>query len=314
MMAFELPERHRTNVARWRRRVAGALVVSLVVMTTSPTALAADRTTHATLLQVNVADAAIVELPSNSKSKLLDVNEFEMRKAETVTIDIVDNNPLLFTYEADVTETETEQHKTAAEFAKVLAALMSGFKSGGGADGAILVEGLNFSALRGRLQALSMSMNGIGPQISKSLGTPADIESMKGTVRSWNISGLTSGLVDDLQKVAVIAGKCLAGSTLTTNTDITLTCTSALEDAEQPPDTLRKLRELREQSQKEAAARAAEQQMLAARDAAPRPSSDGARTGTWAEGHADQAAPPGKRSNRRAHPSSTVPQATAASK
>jgi hypothetical protein len=149
---------------------------------------------------------------------------------------------------------------------------MAGFKSGGGADGVILVEGLNFPVLRGRLQALSMSMNDIGPEISKSLGTSTDIENMKTKVRNSNISGLTSGLVEDLQKVAVIAGKCLAGATLTTNTDITLTCTSALEDAEKPPDTLRKDRELREQLQKEAAARAAEQQKAAG---AKKPASSG---------------------------------------
>jgi hypothetical protein len=223
--------------------VASGLIVCFTSLMTAPPLYTADRSTRATLLQVNVSDAVIVELPSNAKNKLLDVNEFDMRKRETVTIDIVDHNPLLFEYATEVTQTETDQHKIAAEFAKVLDSLMAGFRKGGGSDGAILVEGLNFGMLRGRLQALSLKMNAIGGEIAKSLDGPTSIEKMKTTVRDWDVSGLTSGLADDLQKVAVIAGKCLSGSQLTTNTDITFLCTSPLADAEKTPETLRAARQ-----------------------------------------------------------------------
>jgi hypothetical protein len=216
---------------------------------------AAERTTRAAVLQVNVSESVITELPENRKSKLLDVNEFEMRKRETVTIDIVDHNPLLFGYETTISETETEQHKVAAEFAKTLAALMAAFKSGGGGDAAILVEGVNFDVLRGRLQFLATYMADISEQIPKSLGSPTEIENLKTTVRGWKVSSLTSGLADDLQKVAVIAGKCLAGAVLTTNTQFTFNCTSPLADATKPADTLR--------AERAAAAREAAQQQEA---------------------------------------------------
>jgi hypothetical protein len=232
------------------------LVVCQIVATVPP-AFAADRTTQATVLQVNVTDSSITELPGNRKGKLLDVNEFELRRRETVAVDLLDPNPLLFEYETVVTEAETEQHKVAAEFAKTLAALMAGFKAGGGSDGVILVEGLNLGALRGRLQLLSSQMNDIGAQIAKSLGSVADVEQMKATVREWKVASSASALSDDLQKVAAIAGKCLAGAPLTTNSEFTFMCTSPLADAEKPVDTLRAERALREQQLREAAERAA---------------------------------------------------------
>ena len=110
--------RRPANLTTRRRSVVCSLLVCLMSTVLPRASHAAGRATRATLLQVHVTEAVIVELPSNSKSKLLDVNEFDMRKRETVTVDVVDYNPLLFEYEAVVTETETEQHKVANERAR----------------------------------------------------------------------------------------------------------------------------------------------------------------------------------------------------
>ena len=232
------------------RVVARSLLLCHALTSAAP-AYAAERTTRGTVLQVNVAESVITELPGGGTGKLLDVNEFEVRKRETVTVDIVDHNPLLFEYETTISEAETEQHKIAAEFAKALNALMAGFRSGGGGDAAILVEGVNLDTLRVQLQLLATHMTSIGAEIPKSLGSPADIASLKATVRGWTVTTFTSRLAEDLQKVAVIAGKCLAGDVLSTNAEFTFHCTSPLADAIKPLGTLRAEREAR---QKEAAA------------------------------------------------------------
>ena len=260
---FALHCTERSNGTRRTRAVACGLIVCHLSVPVP--AFAAARTTRSILLQVNVTESVITEVPGDGKSKLLDVNEFEMRKREKITIDIVDHNPLLFEYETIVTEAETEQHKVAAEFAKTLAALMAGFRSGGGSDGVILVEGLNFGALRGRLQVLSARMGDIGPQISKSLGSQAEIEAMKAAVREWKVTTLTSGLSEELQKVAAIAGKCLAGSVLTTNTELTFYCTSPLADTEKPAETLRA--EMSQRLNDAAAASAREAELQRQKDA-----------------------------------------------
>src|SRR5687768_17013356 len=179
---------------RWHRRCVLAVVVLFAVATVPWQPVTAQRRIdRSSSIEVHHRAGKVLSGARKDESVLTDVNRFEVRKGSKVAVVVADQNPLLFTYDANVTEAETEQHKIAAQFATTLGAVLKPFQSrlGGGLGGtAIEVEGLNFKQFTADLDSLNSYLSQVRAKIALSLGAEADVSVLKQTVSGWGIPTL----------------------------------------------------------------------------------------------------------------------------
>jgi hypothetical protein len=192
---------------------------------------ASERRLGGSLLEVHQRAEKFVDPSNNNQAGLRDRPVYVLKKGDTITLRLVDQNPLLFTYGAELTAEETDQHKIAVEFAKTLVQLLEAFKSvkGAGTIRPFEVEGLNIRAFREQLGILQNRILSLPSKIDESIGTATDIANLKGDVSSWRVPALAEQITKGYEKVAIIAGRCLAGLPLSTSDGQRVMCSDPAE-------------------------------------------------------------------------------------
>jgi hypothetical protein len=208
------------------RRLRVAVIASFIVgaMCVVPRLAAAQGS--ARVVEIKAIDKTM-KTPGQSGFVDLADTTTEIKPRQTLSVKIVDNNPLLLTYSATVTKQETEQHKTAASFLQSFAGWVTalGYKppstSGGGLSSlnerTLTVEGVNFTAFQSRLKSLDARLGSLEAKIRDSIGNQATIDAMKSEVLGWNAARDESALATDYKNLATIAMKCARGELLQTN-------------------------------------------------------------------------------------------------
>ena len=102
------------------------------------TLVAADRVDRSTLLAVDLARKVITDVGKEEDTGLLATNTFSVRRNETVTIKVLQQNPLLFIYEARNVKSDTDEFKATVDFAKQLQVFLGLFP--GAARGANIAK------------------------------------------------------------------------------------------------------------------------------------------------------------------------------
>lgn len=203
-----------------RRRTLAVAVAALYSATLlSPVVSASERRLAGSVLEMHHRNRTFVDPTNESTASITEQPVYVLRKGDTVSIVVVDRNPLLFTYDAELTAAETEQHKIAAQFAKSLSDLVETFRSrlGAGQEDVRVVEGLNLANFREAFTSLNNRILALPAKIDQSIGAAADVEAMKGEVAGWQVSVLANSIREGYKKAAIIAGKCLSGQPLQTD-------------------------------------------------------------------------------------------------
>lgn len=213
---------------RLRPTVAAAVCVAHITGFFQPALLASERRLGGSVLEMRQRSSKFVDPSSGSQAGITDRPVYMLRRGDTVSLVVVDQNPLLFSYDVEVTATETEQHKAAALFAKSLSEVLGAFRDtkGGGVadDGSLVVEGLNILAFRGWLDTLKSRVDELPSRIDQTLGSEVDAASAKAFVASWKLTALIANVNKGYQQVLTIAGKCLAGQKLSAAGGIPIGC------------------------------------------------------------------------------------------
>lgn len=207
-----------SSASSMRATVAIAMCVAQIAGFFEPVLLASEHRLGGSVLEMRQRLGKFVDPSGGSQASITDRPVYTLRKGDTVSLVVVDQNPLLFTYDVEITTTETEQHKAAALFAKSLSDLLGSFKDtkggGPGDDASITVEGLNIVAFRGWLDLLKQRIDEVPARIDQTLGSETEAAAAKATVASWKLAGLITNINKAYQQVMTIAGKCLAGQKL----------------------------------------------------------------------------------------------------
>ena len=180
----------------------------------------------------------IITGKSHDESSLDDVNRFEWKSGSRVAIVITDQNPLLFTYDAKVTETENEQHKLVTDFASTLGALVTslGGRTGGGSSGVapFTVEGVDFKKFRDDLDKVRADLDEVPSVLTASLGSAEEVAEIKRGVASWKIQSVSKDLTEEFAQLSKILMKCMSGLPLNTSMSTTISCADPMASALRP--------------------------------------------------------------------------------
>jgi hypothetical protein len=185
-----------------------------------------------------------MKTPGQSDFSGISDSTVEIKPRHSLSVRIVDTNPLLLTYSATVTKEETEQHKTAATFLNVFGQLLTtlGFKAedktgaGGGPPldpRTLIVEALNFNTFHQRLDHLYTRLDSLHLKLSQSIGSAAAIDQLKDEVRAWSASKDEAALQSDFNKLVLILRKCTLGQSLDSNQG-TVSCSAPVPLVTQP--------------------------------------------------------------------------------
>jgi hypothetical protein len=197
------------------------------------------------VLEVRVRDRKIVSGSNRQESALGAVNKFEWRKGAQTRVVIVDQNPLLFVYDAKTSTAETDQHKIATDFGKSLSAFLSAFpnpRTGGGIAAGYEVEGLDVGAFLAALRSVQANIDELPALVNKAAGSATDVASVQSTVANWNVKRLADRVTTGYGKVIAILTKCLDGKPLSTNAAPAVMCADPLYAA-LTSDTAKALRD-----------------------------------------------------------------------
>jgi hypothetical protein len=202
------------------------IAVGLVALLLASPVCAADRTDKSTLLSVDLARRVIVDATRKQDTPLLDANKFTIRRDETVVIEISQQNPLLFAYEAKNEKTDTEDYLAALAFGKQVKAFLDLFPAGQG-GGIILkrVRGLEPNEFQTDLKTLTGLIEGLPAALGESLGTAEQAAALKKTYALATITVLATRLDADFNAMEQIATACLTGNgDLKTDSGEAITC------------------------------------------------------------------------------------------
>jgi hypothetical protein len=211
-----------------RRRRFRITVVALVCLahqlSLTPLALmAAEYRLSGGALEIHHREGLFVDPANNRSAPLKSKPSYILRDGESFALILKDQNPLLFTYDVTTTEVETEQHKIAAQFGKVLAEIVKPFESraGGGPGVAaarpLVIEGLDIGEFRKQLSDVSAYLNSIPKKLEQSIGEETDVKAMRDAVKAWNMSAFANDVRESYRRVAAVEKKCLAGLPISTN-------------------------------------------------------------------------------------------------
>jgi hypothetical protein len=209
----------RSLVARTGRPVAAFVCVGYVLCLAQPLDAKEYRLEGSTLA-IRVSSGEIVNNGGKAVATLKEQPTYLLRNGDTVSILVSDYNPLLFTYKVEVTAAESEQHKTAASFARSLLEVTAPFnttKAAGARSLTLVVEGLDLNAFIGRLQALDRYMRELPGELDLATGTDDDIATLKKDVAAWHVQQLADALERDSEAVSSIVGKCLMKASLSSS-------------------------------------------------------------------------------------------------
>lgn len=218
-----------------RTRTAAALTLVLclgqLLPFFQPALEASERRLEGSVLEIHHRDGQFVDQASKKSASLTEKPTYVLKKGDTVSLVVVDQNPLLFDYAVDRAETETEQHKIAAQFAKSLSDALQPFRNlnAGGAGKNLTVEGLDLTALQSDLAELNDRLVAIPALIAQSIGSDADVTEMKKEVAQWRADELADRLTKSLPKLMAIAQKCAAGRPLSAANGTTVSCLAAFD-------------------------------------------------------------------------------------
>ncbi len=217
------------------RSCVTALCIAQVAFVTQAPLQASERRLAGSVIEVHQKEGLFVDPANKSSAGIKDKPVYVLKKGDSVTIIVVDQNPLLFTYGVEVTRAETEQHKIASQFAKTLSDLLQPFQNlrAGGAGKTLTVEGLDLTRLQSDLAELNGDLAAIPGKIAQSIGSDADVAAMKTDVAAWHVDELVQRLTSNLPKLTQVAAKCLAGRPLNAGDGSTISCLAPLDpDAE----------------------------------------------------------------------------------
>lgn len=204
------------------RRVAAGVAMLLV----AGPVWAADRTDKSMLLSIDLARRVIVDATRKQDTPLLDANKFTIHRDETTVIEIGQQNPLLFSYDAKNEKTDTEDYQAALAFAKQLQAFLALFPAGqGGNLDRPRVRGLDPDEFRADLKTLTDLIDGLPAGLADSLGTPEQVAALKKSYAAALVTALSARLDRAFNAMEQIANACLTGSgALKTDTGDAITC------------------------------------------------------------------------------------------
>jgi hypothetical protein len=202
---------------RSSRRVRCALVAALtagqVLWLMDTGMLAFERVLKASVLEIHQRESIFVDPASGDQVGLAQKPTYLMRSDDRLSLRLTDPNPLLFSYNIEVTSQESADHAAAAGLAKALAAFVDPFRTlaGAGPGETSTVEGLELGGFRANLAKVQDDLDGIQSNITLSIGSAADIAAMKTEVAAWNVPKLADDVRKGYDLLARIAAKCLKG-------------------------------------------------------------------------------------------------------
>jgi hypothetical protein len=210
-----------------RRRRCRIAIVALVCVAYQlgavPLALmAAEFRLSGGILEIHHHDRLFVDPVDNRRATLTSKPEYILRDGESFSLVLKDQNPLLFTYNVTTTEVESEQHKIAAQFAKVLSEVMKPFESraGGGAGLAapqlLVIEGLDITEFRSQLRDVNTYLASIPRKLEQSI-SPDERAKMKDSVKAWEMPALAAKVRESYVRIVSIERKCLGGLPVSTD-------------------------------------------------------------------------------------------------
>lgn len=211
------------------RRACLVLVGTGRILLGAQAAFASDEHLAGSVLEIHHRDKQFVD-PASQKANAMDANPvYILRKDATVSLRLLDPNPLLFAYGVEVKESEGEQHKIATQFAGSLGDVLKLFKNlnaSGGPGQPLIVENLDLSELQRDLGQLHDDLVAIPSRIDQSV--VGEVKQMRTDVAGWNAEGLAKRLAMNLALLDEVLDRCQRGLPLRTPGG-TVSCMSAFD-------------------------------------------------------------------------------------
>lgn len=202
------------------RRIGG--LVMLLALTQST--FAAERVEKGTILTIDLGKGTITDLKKREETALLDVNTFEIRRNETVKIEIL-QNLLLFTYSAKSSTTETPEFKATLEFARQVQALLALFPSGKGNVRANSVMGFDPEGFFVDIDKVLAFSDKIGPAIAMTIGSPDQLAAIKKEWADADFEATSRRLEDGYAALTKLITACSKpNTTITTDAGKAIRC------------------------------------------------------------------------------------------
>ena len=205
-------------------RTLGALCV--IASWTAGTALAADRVDTSTVLSVDLSRRMITDVRKKEDTGLLPANRFTIRRNETVTIQIMQQNPLLFLYEARNEKSDTDEFKAAVDFARQLQVFLGLFP--GAAKGANIAKptvlGLDPVKFQADLEAVLSLVEALPSDLAASVGTQQQITDLKDRYSKANVDALAARIDKAYEATLAILRACLRTGSLQTSEGQAIRC------------------------------------------------------------------------------------------
>ena len=199
-------------------------LTAVVFTLLATSALAADRNNPNTHLSVDLGKGVIVDTTRKTESPLLDENKYTIRRDESTSIEIAQQNPLLFVYESKVEAVDTDEFKAALEFQKQLKLLLALFPAPQGSLAKTTIGGLDLESFRKDLGDIADFIDQLPGDLAASVGTPAQIELLKKKYAEKDVAAIGARLDRAYAVIATIATSCMSGKALKTDSGETVIC------------------------------------------------------------------------------------------
>jgi len=197
-----------------KRRLAPVLLFAGVETTFARASSAQHFLSASPTIKVFHLKAKVSEPPYADSIALTPETAISLHGDSSVSIVIAFRNPFLFTYQTEVSEQETDQHKLAASFASTLSGFIKQFHSAGGsrteAPTPVVIEGLNVRTTLANLEILQTYIADVPKEITKSVSeNPSDLKSVRDNVALWKVDEVSKALADAIEPARAILIKCL---------------------------------------------------------------------------------------------------------